>query len=196
MEKIKKIKSAIENQLKEINSIVGINSLILSVCLVDTMAGFYCGYEGQKGGNKDRYLRFVESYLNEYKDHLYDIRCNLTHSFSNTLANFMFVDNPEYSQVFPHTRKVLDWRIFNIDKFKKDLKEAIDQYFQDLESSNDQGLKENFNKRFDYVGILEDGVLPTVRTLDGKMVKNYDDMDELPGTGIKMALYNPTKLKE
>ncbi len=196
MNKIEKIKTAIEAQLKEVGSISGINSLILSVCLVDTMAGFYCGYVGQHGGNKARYLKFVEAYLIEYKDHLYDIRCNLTHSFSNTLANFMFVDNPEYSKVFPNTGKILDWTIFNIEKFKTDLRTAIDRYFSDLEDSKNQELMDHFNKRFDHAGILEDGVIPTVRTLDGKMVKNYDDLDELPGTGLKIAVYDPTKTKK
>lgn len=196
MNKTEKIKSAIENQLIEIESITGINSLILSVCLVDTIAGFYCGYEGQKKGNKDRYLEFVDEYLNEYMNHLYDIRCNLTHSFSNTLANFMFVDNPEYSQVFPDTEKVLDWTIFNIEKFKKDLRVAIKRYFHDIESSANQTLKENFRKRFEYTGILEDGVLPTIRTLDGKMVKNSDDLNELPDTGLKIALFDPIRTKK
>lgn len=196
MNKIEKIKTTIEAQLNEIGSISGINSLILSVCLVDTMAGFYCGYEGQRNGNKARYLKFVEHYLIEYKDHLYDVRCNLTHSFSNTLANFMFVDNPEYSKIFPNTEQILDWKIFNIEKFKTDLKSAIDRYFSDLAKTEDQTLIDNFNKRFDYAGILEDAVIPTVRTLDGKMVKNYDDLDELPGTGLKFAVYDPTKTKK
>jgi hypothetical protein len=196
MEGIKKIKTAIGVQIKEIESISGINSLLLSVCLVDTMAGFYCGYKGQRSGNKDRYLEFVEKYLVEYKGHLYDIRNNLAHSFSNTLANFMFVDDPEYSEVFPNTEKVLDWTIFNIEKFKKDLKIAIEQYFIELETTDNQILIENFKKRYDIKGILEDNVLPTLRTLDGRMVNNNDELDELPGTRVKIGRYEPTKTKK
>jgi hypothetical protein len=196
MDRINRIEVAVETQLKEIESISGINGLILSVCLVDTMAGLYCGYEGQKSGNKKRYLLFVEKYLDKYTEHLYDIRCNLAHSFSNTMANFMFIDNPEYSEVFPHTERILDWTIFNIEIFKKDLRSAINHYFADLKSLGDQSLNDNFRKRFDHTGILEDAVIPTVRTLDGKMVRKYEDLDELPGTGLKFARYDPTKTKK
>lgn len=196
MDNIMRIKTAIQNQLKEIDSITGINSLILSVCLVDTVAGFYCGYKGEPKGNKDRYLRFVTKYLNYYKDHLYDIRCNLAHSFSNTLSKFMFIDSPEYSKVFPNTEKILDWTIFNIDKFKNDLRCAIEQYFIELETSNDPELEVNFKTRFEYAGILEDDVIPTVRNLAGEMVKNYDDLDTLPGTNFKIAVDAPTKTKK
>ena len=98
--KIEKVKSVIQNQLYDIKKITGINSLILSVCLVDTLAGFYCGYNGQKNGNKTRYLKFVEKYLQSHKEYLYEIRCNLTHSFSNTISNFMFIDDKEFTSVF------------------------------------------------------------------------------------------------
>ena len=45
MKEIIEIKAAIDIQQKDIESISGINSLIISVCLVDTLAGFYSGYE-------------------------------------------------------------------------------------------------------------------------------------------------------
>jgi hypothetical protein len=196
MKEIIEIKSAIDIQQKDIEHISGINSLILSVCLVDTLAGFYSGYNGQRGGNKERYLKFVDQYLPKYKDHLYDIRCNLTHSFSNTIANFMFVDNPEFSEVFPNAEKLLDWTIFNIEIFKKDLKTATEKYFFELNSSVDSTLIDNFLKRYNYRGILKDGVIPTMRNQDGKIIKTPEDMDELPGTGIKFASYDPTKTKK
>ena len=196
MKEITEIKNAIAVQQKDIDAISGINSLILSVCLVDTLAGFYCGYAGERSGNKNRYSTFVNKYLASYSEHLYDIRCNLTHSFSNTLANFMFVDNAEFSQVFPNTEKLLDWTIFNVEKFKTELRFATEKYFQDLENSDDSSLKKNFMKRYNYRGILKDGVIPTMRNMEGKIIKNSEDMDELPSTGIKFAAYYPTKTKK
>lgn len=196
MNKIDKVEIVIKNQLADIKAISGINSLILSVCLVDTIAGFYCGYEGQKSGNKTRYLKFVETYLEDYKDHLYDIRCNLTHSFSNTLAKFMFVDDTEYSQVFPNLNKFLDWQVFDIGAFKSRLEESIDMYFQELRTSDDSELLESFNKRLAFAGILQDGVIPTLRTIDGKMVRHISDIKEDPETGLKIALEAPTKTKK
>ena len=57
---IQKVKLVVEKQLHDINIISGINSLILSVCLIDTLAGFYNGYCGQSTGNKDRYKKFTD----------------------------------------------------------------------------------------------------------------------------------------
>lgn len=195
-DRIEKVKSAIQNQLTEINKLTGVNSLILSVCLVDTLAGFYCGYKGEKKGNKARYLKFVEKYLTSHQTYLYDVRCNLTHSFSNTVSNFLFVDNKEFTDVFKGVAKILDWTVFNIDAFKTDLHIAIDNYFSDLHDPSNTDMLSNFNVRYNHLNILEDDIIPTVRNLKGEMIFKHTDLDTMPGTNLKIAMLSPTKIKK
>ena len=191
---IQKVQSTISRQLQEIYSVSGINSLILSVCLVDTLAGFYCGYNGQKKGNRDRYEKFANKYLPDYCDIIYQIRCDLAHSFSNTLAKYYFVDNLEFTETFGNAANILDKQTFNIDHFRESLKKAIENYFSDM--NNDPNLHTNFLIRFDYSNILDDGQIGTVRNLTGKMVNKYDDLDSLPGLDLKIAIADPTKIKK
>ena len=196
LSKIETVKSVVQNQLDDIKNITGINSLILSVCLVDILAGFYCGYNGQKNGNKTRYLKFVEKYLHPHKEYLYEIRCNLTHSFSNTISNFMFVDDKEFTSVFKETTQILDCPVFNIDKFKEDLTNAINFYFEELANTSGTEILNNFNLRSDSLSILTDTFLPTLRNLKGEIVKDYEKLDSLPDLDLKIALASPTKIKK
>jgi len=193
---IEKVKSIINAQMNDINALNGINSLILSVCLVDTLAGFYSGYKGELRGNRDRFKKFTEKYLPQHDSYLYEIRCSLAHSFSNTVSNFMFVDSKEYSNVFSETKQILDWKVFDIAKFKVELKNAIDNYFTDLIGSSNAELLANFNIRFTHCVILDDGVIPTVRNMKGDIVKNYNDLDNLGDLPIKLAIFSPTKVKK
>jgi len=195
-EKIEKIRAVVESQYNEINSLKGINSLILSVCLVDTLAGFYSGYKGELSGNKTRFKKFTEKYLPQHDSYLYEVRCSLAHSFSNTISNFMFVDSSEYSKVFSETKQILDWKIFDIAKFKIEFKSAIDNYFNELNVPENTDLRNNFLIRYSHCGILEDGVIPTVRNLKGEIVKNYNELDNLGDLPIKIAYYDPTKIKK
>lgn len=195
-DRIERVKLAIQNQLTEINKLTGVNSLILSVCLVDTIAGFYCGYKGEKTGNRNRYLKFVERYLKSHKTYLYDLRCNLTHSFSNTVSNFLFVDDKEFTRVFEGVSKILDWTVFNIDSFKKDLQIAIDNYFTDLNDTSNNDIRLNFDIRYNHLNILEDSTIPTIRNLKGEMIFKHTDLDTLPGTNVKIAMLSPTKIKK
>lgn len=191
---IEKVRSSITQQMQDIYSITGINSLILSVCVVDSLAGFYFGYNGQKKGNRDRYKKFADKYLPDYCSIIYQIRCDLTHSFSNTLAKYYFVDNIEFTNVFGSSVKILDKQTFNIDNFRDSLKKAIDNYFSDLNSDNT--LLTNFTTRFNYGNILDDGLIGTVRNLEGKMVNKYEDWDSLPGLDLKITFADPINVKK
>lgn len=191
---IQKVKSVISRQMQDIYSISGINSLLLSVCLVDTLAGFYCGYNGQKKGNRDRYKKFSDQYLPDYCSIIYQIRCDLAHSFSNTLSKYYFVDNIEFTNAFGTTVNILDKQTFNIDHFRDSLQKAIENYFSNLD--NDSDLQANFLIRFNYSNILDDGQIGTVRNLAGKLVNKYDDLDSLPGLDLKIAIIDPTKTKQ
>lgn len=195
-ENIQKVKRVVEKQLHDINIISGVNSLILSVCLVDTLAGFFSGYNGQHKGNKDRYKKFTDKYLLEYSNDIYKIRCDLAHSFSNTLSKYYFVDNEEFTNVFGNSVNILDKKTFNIDHFRKALSQAINNYFADVENNSLANIQNQFKIRFDYSNILEDDVLGTVRNLEGKLIRNYEELDNLPGLDLKIAMTAPIKIKK
>lgn len=196
IDKISNLKIVAQKQLQDIKAISGINSLILSVCLIDTLAGFYCGYNGQKSGNKERFLKFIEAYLTKHKSYLYDLRCNIVHSFSNTVSNFMFVDNKEFTSVYNDIKQLLDWKIFNIDTFKNDLEKAVEAYFNELNNSTNITLLNNFNLRYDSLKVLQDGVFPAMRNSKGEYAFDIEDFDNIPGTDLKSAYYDPIKIKK
>ena len=191
---IQKVKSVISEQLRDIYSISGINSLLISVYLVDTLAGFYCGYNGQPSGNKVRYKKFADKYRPEYCNIIYQIRCDLAHSFSNTLSKYYFVDNLEFTNAFGNSINILYKQTFNIDHFRDSLQKAIENYFTDIISDDD--LQSNFSIRFNYSNILHDGQIGTVRNFAGKMIAKYEDLDPLPELDLKIAVIDPTKIKQ
>ncbi len=192
--KVEKIKHVISVQHGDINKVNGVNSLILSVCLVDTLASFYCGFSGEKYGNKERYSEFVNKYLPDYKNNLYDIRCNLTHSFSNTLSNYMFIDDEEFARVVGYDVKIFGQPVFNIAVLKSDIANAIEKYFSELILDDDMTKK--FLLRYNYLPILEDSVIPTLRNLKGEMVVKYNELDNAGDLNVKMASYDPTAIKQ
>ncbi len=193
---VQKVKKVVSRQLHDINAISGINSLILSVCLVDTLAGFFCGYNGQPTGNKDRYKKFTDKYLIEYSNYIYKIRCDLAHSFSNTLSKYYFIDNEEFTNVFGNSVSILDRQSFNIDHFRKSLSQAIDNYFSDVESNTIVDIQNNFRIRYDHSAILEDGVIGTVTNLEGKLISKYEELDSLPGLDLKIAMTESIRIKK
>jgi hypothetical protein len=193
--KVNRVKAVIDSQIEDIKKLNGINSLILSVCLVDTLAGFYAGYSGDSKGNKTRYLNFVKKYLNKYEDHLYGIRCNLTHSFSNTVSKFIFIDNPEFGKVYGENPEILGQKVFDISIFKNDLEKAKEDYFSELISDNIE-IWNNFLVRYDSIGILGNSKIGTARNSKGEFVSNYDDLDTMPGLNLKIAYWDPTNINQ
>lgn len=192
-----KVQTSLQRQLADIKKLDGINSLILSVCLIDTLAGFYSGYDGIKiGGNKKRYEKFADKYLSNHKSYLYDLRCNLTHSFSNTVSNFMFVDNQEFTRVFGSSLNILGSPVFSIDAFKLDLESAFNNYFNDLKNNSESDIQTNFQIRFNVFGILHDSVIGTVKNLKGEIINHINQADSLGDTGLKIMSLSPTPIKK
>lgn len=199
------VKLSLQRHLNDIKKLAGINSLILAVCLVDTLAGFFNGYDGKdkhspdgktKIGNKKRYENFVDVYLESYKTDLYKLRCNLTHSFSNTVSNYMFIDNPEFTKVFGNNISIFGAPLFSIDTFKTDLESAFTQYFSDLANNSQPEIQSNFKIRFNSFGILQDSVIGTVRNLKDELINHIDQADTLPGTNLKIMSFDPTGIKK
>jgi hypothetical protein len=195
-ERIEIVKTSVLKQLTDISQLSGINSLILSVCLTDTLAGFYCGFKGDQGGNKKRYNAFLSKYLPAYREKLYDIRCNLTHSFSNTLSGLLFIDNAEFTKVFGADITILGSGVFSIDTFKSYLAGAVERYFQDLSNEENTDLRTNFNVRYEHLGILHDSKIAVMRNLKGEIVSHYDKLDSMPGLDLKIAVADGLPLKK
>jgi len=193
---VSKVQTSLQRQLDDIKKLDGINSLILAVCLVDTLAGFYTGHDGKPGGNKKRFEKFVDKYLTTHKAYLYDLRCNLTHSFSNTVANFMFVDNKEFTDVFGSSLSIYGDPLFSINTFKSDLEIACNNYFNELVNNSEVNIQTNFQIRFNVFGILQESNILTVRNLKGELIKHVDQADTLPGLDLKIMRVDPTKFKQ
>lgn len=188
------IKTILEKQLGDIEKTSNVSSLILSVCLIDTLSGFFNGYIGQHGKNKKFFIRFVKRYLPNYNaEDLYTLRCDVVHSFGNSLQ-FILVDNKDFSNAFPNIQSILGTPIFKVDYLKNELKIALEKYFIDLESDNT--LLDNFNKRLNYLGILSPSTLPTVSDLNGKIISKYEDGTDLGDTGLKIMMINPTNVNK
>lgn len=192
---ITKVQTSLQRQLTVIKKLDGINSLILAVCFVDTLAGFYSGYDGKLRGNKKRFEKFVEKYLTKHKEYLYDLRCNLTHSFSNTVANFIFVDNKEFTKAFGSNLNILSLPVFSIDTFKLDLESAFNSYFNDFFKNTEIDIQTNFQIRFNSFGILQDSVIGTVRNLKGELITHIDQADKLGNNGLNIMIIVPTQIK-
>jgi len=191
-----KVKTSLRSQLDEIENLHLTSSLILSVCLIDTLAGFHAGYRGEIKGNKMRFNNFITEYLPEYKDDLYELRCNLVHSFSNVTAKYLFHDDDELSAKWGDIQGFMGYKMFDIQKFKLRLRKSFEQYFMDLEKPENISLREGFMIRYHHLGIIEDGVFPATRNLKGEIVRSMDEADTLPGTNIKFVIAAPIQVKK
>lgn len=191
---IREVVKSLSPQLEDIKNASTISSLILSVCLIDTLAGFYCGFEGAGKKHKSRFNKFTEKYLPNHSAFLYDLRNGLVHSFSNQ-SNFIFTESDEFSTAFPHLRKILDKEIFKVNEFKKSIEDAFEEYIQDISDLDNQYLRANFMKRFKKLGIIKEGGIPVLRNSKGEIVSHINDGDKLPGTNIPFGMADRIKTK-
>jgi hypothetical protein len=191
---IGEVVKSLSPQLEDIKNTTTMSSLILSVCLIDTLAGFYCGFEGEGTKHKSRFNKFTEKYLPKYSSFLYDLRNGLVHSFSNQ-SNFMFTESNEFSNAFPNLRKILDKEIFDVNEFKKSIKDAFEEYIHDISDLDNNNLRANFMKRFKKLGIIKEGGIPVLRNSKGEIVSHINDADKLPGTDIPFGIADRVKTK-
>ena len=194
-----KVKQILTKQLAEINAVSGINSLILSVCFIDALAGFYNGFDAKaekERKNKEFYNAFTARYLPEYADDIYMIRCKLTHNFSNLMGKLMFVDDSGFTNTFHQLKYFLDLKVFDIHQFRSKLNGAFENYFSDLEQPNNEELRVNFLKRFGYLGILEDSVFPALSNSKGEIIYDIDDCEKIPRVNLPFAFYSPVPVKK
>lgn len=192
---INKVKSILKNHFADIKQTNGIISLILSVCLIDTLAGFYNGYTNEHNKNKNYFNNFVNHYLPDYADDLYKIRCDIVHSFSNSL-NYFFIDDTQFSEAFPSLKSILGSPVLKIDKLKDELFIAIDCYFSDLEINDDLLVK--FNLRSNELGIITPSAIGVMKDLNGNIVSHITDLpDILHGpSGTKIATLAHVKINK
>lgn len=96
--------------------------------------------------------------------------------------------------MFGNSINILDRQTFNIDHFRKALCHAFQNYFADV--GNNSITANNFNIRFDYSNILEDGALPTLRNFDRELVRNFEELDNLAGFDFKIAMAAQIEIKK
>ncbi len=189
------VKKSLSNQIEDIKKTSTMSSLILSVCLVDTLSGFYCGYEGKGKGHEKRFNKFTKEFLPEYSNFLHDLRNNLVHSFSNRDLNFMFILNQDFFDAFPNIERILSMKVFNVHKFKEAIYSCFEKYFGLLEESENLDLRANFMKRYTALGIIKDRILPVMRNMEGNIVSNINNADKMPTTNIPFGTIEALKTK-
>lgn len=196
---IREVEKALSSQIEDIKNTSTISCLILSVCLIDVLAGFMAGLQMEGSERREsgkRFKNFVEKYLNEYHSFLYEIRNGIVHSFSNPDNNFMFVMNSEFINAFPDLKRLLNKQIFDVVEFKDALAKAHDGFFQDVGDLENIELRENFMKRFSKFGIIKDGVIGIGRNLQGEIISNIEQADRLPGMNVPIMIADTIKVKK
>lgn len=188
------VDKALSKQIMDIQNSSTMSALILSACLIDALAGFYAGYNGEGTRHKSRFNKFTNKYLSKYHDFLYELRNGLVHSFANNV-NFIFTENDEFSTAFPSIKQVLGKELFNVSDFKKSVVNAYSEYIQDLSDLENKNLRANFMIRYNKLGIIKDSALPVIRNFKGEIITNIEDADKLPGTDIPIAIADPIRTK-
>jgi hypothetical protein len=193
-EAIKAVNKSLSLQMNDMYHSSTMSSLILSVCIIDALAGFYSGYEGKGTSHKSRFNKFILKYLPAYVDLLHSVRNGLIHSFAN-LSNLLFTDNDEFKKVFPKVGSIFSKEIFDVQKFKDDMVRVYNEYLMEVSEVENKDLRSNFLKRYKSLGIIQDFNVPVFKNMKGEITAHIDDMDRLPGTNIPFGSMHPLKFK-
>jgi len=122
--------------------------LLLS-CAIDAIAGFYAG-RTSKEGTGEQYKEFIKRYMSRYSpENMYGkLRCALAHNFSTGEGLAL-----THGRSYAHNVRSLtgDVIVKNFEDVFNDFKIGLEQYFHDLDGSDD--LKRNFMKRFRKFGL-------------------------------------------
>lgn len=181
--------------LKDINTTSTINSLILSVCFIDVLAGFYSGFDGkQKNGVGKRFKQFTEKYLPKYSANLWEVRNGLVHSLEN-VGNFIFNESNEFSTAFPQVNAILGHNLFDVKDFKKSVEIAYENYIHDVSDTDNQIIRNNFMKRFESLGLIKDFPVGVIKDFNGNIITNIDDAPKMPGLNVAIGIAGNLKLK-
>jgi len=191
---LEKVNRALSPQMNDIFNTSTMSSLILSVCMIDTLSSFHSGFEGTGKRHKARYNKFTEQYLPEYSDLLYNLRNDIVHSFSN-VSNLLFNESTELVNAFPKLKSILGKEIFDVKIFKKRMVEAYNDYLSDVGDLENNDLRSNFMKRYKSLGIISDFNIPVMTNLKGEIKTHIDEMDKLPETDIPIGFAYPIKTK-
>jgi hypothetical protein len=194
---IREVDKALSIQVEDIKNTSTMSSLILSVCLIDTLAGFYGGYQGNGSGTeRKRFEKFTKKYLPNYASNLYKVRSDLVHSFTNT-SNFMFTTKDEFTKAFPSINKVFDTPLFDTVDFKEAIVKAYQLFLEDVGDLANMDLRANFMSRYKSVGIIKDGVIGAVRDIkSGKIVSKIDTNKPFDPENPLIFYADPIKIKK
>ena len=135
-----------------------LSGLVLSLALIDYIAGYYAGKET---GGKD-YMNFINQYFPDaYKPYVQSIYRDLRNGLMHNLAatnpwhpeNSFFI----HRNLPQHLTRVESGKVlFSVPIFLEDIRRAWFMFIHDLimEETTGQELKSNFEKRFKKVGGL------------------------------------------
>lgn len=124
-------------------------AFLLLSCGIDAISGFYAG-RISKHGTGEQYKSFVRKYMSTYSpENMYEkLRCALAHNFAVDQGLALTHGQSRLHNVRDLTGNVV---VKNLDDVFRDFKAGIEQYFQDLERSEDLKLK--FIKRLKKFGL-------------------------------------------
>jgi hypothetical protein len=156
-------------------------AFLLLSCAIDTIAGFYAG-RTSKHGTSGHYKSFIKKYMPRYSpENMYErLRCALAHNFAVDKGLALTHGRPHLHNV----RDLTGDTVFkNFEDLFADFKAGLEQYFSDLESSDE--LKSKFTKRLEKFGLasrveFKHVIAPT----------SLIDVTALPATG---AVLQPPK---
>jgi|GEM_PF-1340687 len=191
---IERVNKALSPQMNDVFNTSTMSSLILSVCLIDTLSSFHSGFEGKGSKHKARFNKFTKQYLPEYTDLLYNLRNDVIHSFSN-LSNLLFTESEEFKSTFPQLKSILGKEVFDVKKFKNRMVEVYNEFLSDVGDLENNDLRSNFMKRYKSLGIISDFNIPVMKNFKGEIKTHIDEMDRLPGTDIPIGFAHPIKTK-
>lgn len=133
-------------------------AFLLLSCAIDAIAGFYAGRIKTYGTGK-QYKSFVAKYMRAYSpENMYDkLRCGLAHNFATGKGLALTHGRPDAHNV----RDVEGITIKNFEQVFVAFKAGLEQYFSDLERSDD--LRGKFMRRLNAFGLVSRGTLTFAR---------------------------------
>ena len=131
------------------NNSTPLAAFILLSCAIDFIAGFYSGLSNFDSRNSGEiYKKFIRKYMTKYDpaDIYVGIRCRLAHNY--TLGEDIALTHQQPKLHKPKV-KAGEKKVINFENIYSDFKNAVEQYFQELEKSEaNMDVQKKFIKRY------------------------------------------------
>jgi len=192
---IREVDKVLSQQINDIKIISTTSALILTVCLVDTLSGFFAGKSDTKNDGGIAFDNFAQKYLPKYSLTLRKFRNGLVHSMHN-VHNYFFIQSEEFNNAFPGLKNILGHELFQVEEFKSAVYKAYEEYIQDISDLGNTDLRTKFLNRYDSLGIIKSGVIGVVKNFSGKIIQNVNDLERVPGSNIGFGITDTIDIKK